>query len=354
VLVPLRIEQHGVRWFVHLGREFETSAHTSSKIGPQLGWQSEIGYDGQYYFGVAVDPVHAKDYMGDRAGYVYGRLGFPLVAGLLGGGSVDVVPYTMLAIELAAVLAATVAIALWLKRRGLPVWLALLYGLYPGLIFSVFHDLTEPLAFAFAAVGMLALQRRRVWLSAALLALAILTRETTFPFALAAAASLAFADRAWRRPVGYLAATFVPAIVWRAVVASFTGEQTAPSGIPAPLGGLTAWRFDQEHRLIVATVVVPAVLAAAGALLVLRVDPVAACLVLLNVALYVVFLQAPNYVDYGSAGRDAIPVVLSTIFCLRSERRALPLYAALALSSLPAFLAVAARLDLRGLDLITQ
>ena len=73
LFVWLRIDQHNVKWFVHLGRQFETAAHTSSKIGPQLGAQSKIGYDGQYYFAVAVDPARARDYLGFRAGYVYGR-----------------------------------------------------------------------------------------------------------------------------------------------------------------------------------------------------------------------------------------------------------------------------------------
>jgi len=40
------------------------------------------------------------------------------------------------------------ALAFWLKRRGLSPWFALVYGLYPGLFIAMTLDLTEPLAYA--------------------------------------------------------------------------------------------------------------------------------------------------------------------------------------------------------------
>jgi hypothetical protein len=355
VFVWARIDLNGVKWFVHLGRTFETAAHTSSKIGPQLGSQSKIGYDGQYYFAVAVDPAHARDYLGFRAGYVYGRPILPLLAGSLGGGSVRVVPYTLLALNLLAVLAATLAIALWLRGRGLSSWWSILFGLYPGFVATVFRDLTEPLAFAFVASAMLALQRRRTWLSASLFALALLTRETTFPFPLAAVAIVALEVRTWRAPVAYFAAAFAPFIVWKEVVAIWIGRQTQQGVTLVPFGGIVHYRpFDAQHRLIVAVVLVPALLAAIGALLVARRAPVEAVLVVVTTLLYVVFLRKNDYVDWGAAGRDASPVVLATLYCLGARLRRMPLVLALALWSLPAYVLVAHHLGLRGLTLMTQ
>jgi hypothetical protein len=355
LFVWARIDQHGVEWFIHLGHRYETAAHTSSKIGPQLGWQSPVGYDGQYYFGVAVDPVHARDYMGHLAGYVYGRPLLPLVAGVLGGGSVDVVPYTLLGVELVAVLAATLALGLWFRGRGVSPYWAILFGLYPGFVFTVFRDLTEPLAFALVACAMLALQRSRIWLSAGLFALALLTRETTFPFALAGVAYVALDTRTWRRPLAYFAVAFAPFIVWKEILALWFGRQTQQGITLIPFAGIVHYRpFDQQHRLIIAAVLVPALIAAAGALLVARRAPVEAALLLVTVLLYVVFLRKNDYVDWGAAGRDAAPVVLATLYCVGLRLRRWPFVAALALWSLPAYLLVAHHLDLPGLALMTS
>jgi hypothetical protein len=293
--------------------------------------------------------------MDDKAGYVYGRPLLPLLAGVLGGGSVDVIPYTLLAIELLAVLAATLALALWLRARGTAPWWAILFGLYPGLVFTVFRDLTEPLAFAFVALAMLAVQRRRVWLSAALFAAALLTRETTFPFALAGVAFAALETRSWRRPVAYLAAAFAPLLVWHEIVALWIGQKTQQGITLVPFAGLLAWRpFDQQHNLILASVFVPSLAAALGALLILRRAPVYAGLVLLTTLLYVVLLRKQDYVDWAAAGRDAAPVVLATLYCLGLRLRRGPFLAALALWSLPAYLVVAHHVDLPGLALMTS
>ena len=355
LFVWVRIDQHDVKWFIHLGYRYETAAHTSSKIGPQLGWQSRVGYDGQYYFGVAVDPARAQDYIGDKAGYVYGRPMLPLVAGVLGGASVHAVPYTLLVVELAAVLAATLALALWLRARGSPPYWAILFGLYPGLVFTVFRDLTEPLAFAFVACAMLALQRRRTWLSAGLFAVALLTRETMFPFALAGVAFVALETRTWRRPLAYFLAAFAPLLVWHEIVALWIGEKTQQGVTMVPFSGLLAWRpFDKEHNLILLVVVVPALVASVGAILIARRAPVYAGLVLLTTLLYVVLLREQDYVDWGAAGRDAAPIVLASVYCVGLRLRRGPFAVALALWSVPAFVLVAQLLDLPGLALMTS
>jgi hypothetical protein len=355
LFVGLRIDQNSVKWFVHLGRQFETAAHTSSKIGPQLGAQSKIGYDGQYYFAIAVDPAHARDYLGFRAGYVYGRPVLPLLAGGLGGGSVRVVPYTLLVIDLVAVLAATLALGLWLRARGISPWWSAVFGLYPGLASTVFRDLTEPLAFAFVAAAMLAWEHRRTWLSASLFALALLTRETTFPFALAGVALVALEVRAWRRPLAYFAVAFGPFVAWKEIVAIWIGRQTQQGITLVPFGGILHYRpLDATHRLIVAVVLVPAVLAAVGALVVARRAPVEAALVVVTTLLYVVFLRKNDYVDWGAAGRDATPVVLATLYCLGLRLRRMPFVVALALWSLPSYLLFAELFGVNGLTLVTQ
>jgi hypothetical protein len=266
VFVSIRVEQHGVPWFVHFGSTFLSAAHTSDVIRPSLGAQNTFGYDGQLYFALAADPAHAHDYMQGNAGVVYSRAFYPVVSRLASAGSVTALPYAMLVINLLAVLTGTVAVALWFLRRGFSPWPALLYGLAPGLVVGVFHDLTEPLAYGLAAFAVLVFDRtrtRRLLFSALLFALAVLTRETVVPFALAGAAALALGDRRWRRAAAFAAATCGPLLLWRLVVTLWLGESTQEVGHERgwilPLHGIWSWwPFDGVHWLIVLTVTLPA------------------------------------------------------------------------------------------------
>ena len=86
---------------------------------------------------------------------------------------------------------------------------------------------------------MLAFDRARTGrlvVSAVLFALAVLTRETIVPFALAGAAALALDGRRWRRAAAFAAATCGPLLVWRLVVAALDR--------PADAGGRARARLD--------------------------------------------------------------------------------------------------------------
>jgi hypothetical protein len=375
VLVSARIEQHSVRWFVHFGDRFLSTSTRSDVITPSLGAQSTIGYDGQFYYALAADPVNARYYMPGRAGYVYSRVFYPATARAVSLGSADAIPYAMLAINLVAIGAGTFAVALWLRARGAPAWPAALFGLYPGMIFSALRDLTEPLAFALAAFAVLAYDERRTGrlvASASLFALAALTRETVVPFALAGAAALALADgagrhswrsaRVWRRSLLFVAGTCGPLLVWRQAVAAYVHEptqETGGGGWTIPFHGIVSyWPFDPQHRLIALTVILPTLAVAVGAILLLRRAPVAAALLLVNVLFYVVFLPASVDVDYGAAGRAAIGVMLAALYCLpawqmRGLVRAAALGAGAFAWSIGWYLVVASHYGLDGFNLIT-
>jgi hypothetical protein len=336
VFVSVRLEQHGALWFVHIGSHFLSAAHTSDVIRPSIGAQNTFGYDGQYYFALAADPAHAHDYMEGQAGVVYSRAFYPAVSRAASFGSVRALPYAMLVINLLAALAGTAAVALWFVKRGFSPWPALLYGLLPGLIVTAFRDLTEPLAFCLAALAVLAFDRtraRRLVLSAVLFALAVLTRETIVPFALAGAAALALDDRRrmrtgtwwprWRRAAAFAAATCGPLLLWRLVVTLWINEPTQEVGHERgwilPLHGIWSWwPFDADHWLIVLTVTLPALAAATGALVLIRRRSclVPAGLLLVNVLLYVVWLPRAVYIDPSAASRASVGVVLAALYCL--------------------------------------
>jgi hypothetical protein len=379
IFVSMRADQHGVLWFVHLGSDFLSSGHSSHVIRPSLGAQSTVGYDGQYYFALAADPAHARDYIQGSAGVIYSRVFYPAASRAASLGSVTALPYAMLIINLLAVLAGTAAVALWLVKRGLSSWAALLYGLFPGLVFTAFRDLTEPLAFGLAALGVLAFdvrRTRRLVLSAVLLALGVLTRETIVPFALAGVAALALDDRGrteagawwqrWRRAAAFAAATCGPLLLWRLVVSIWINQPTQELGHERgwilPLHGIWSWwPFDHEHWLIVLAVTLPTLAAAAGALVLLhrRRCLVLAGLLLVNVLLYVVWLPRSVYVDYAAASRAAIGVVLAALFCLpalwRSAWRGRVVVAAGAFAlSIAGYLIAAELFGLDGIHAITM
>jgi hypothetical protein len=340
--VSVDLTRYSAYWFVHVGERSLKSASTSTTIKPSLGWESPLGYDGQYYFFLALDPRHAKDYMGNEAGYVYARPVYPALSRALALGSAGRLPFAMLGLNLLAVTAASLGLAVWLRAKGLSPWYALLYGTFPGLVFSVARDLTEPVAYAFVVLSLLAFdesRRSRVVLAACLLALAGLTRETTLVFVLAPVLVLLRTDRkaakrglralgAWLRAGAFVAATVLPLLIWRAAVSSYVGGSTQEhpgGGLTSliPLHGLASyWPWHGQHLLILGTVVVPTVASVIGALLVLRHrlgDP-GPWLVLANAAAFVFFLPAPVDIDYGSAARAAIGVVLAWIYCLPALR----------------------------------
>src|SRR5204863_2117707 len=184
----------GLAWnpyqFVNIGHQYYEKGTSSTIIKeharPLHGSDrsARIGYDGQFYYFLAVDPVHGKDYM-DAPGVVYSRIGYPMTARALSGGNPTLIPYMMVLVNILAAVGGTLAVAFFFRRHGLPPALALLYGFYPGLALAVVRDLTEPLAFGLAAAGLVVFDprsKRRLLLSSALFGLAMLTRETVAVF----------------------------------------------------------------------------------------------------------------------------------------------------------------------------
>lgn len=173
---------HGARSFIMLERFRLLQSHRSAilKVEPgfpyaRRGW----GYDGQYYYMIAVDPVNARYYM-PQPSYSYQRLLYSFTARLLALGNVDLVPYTLILINLLSMIFGTVMVAAWLRRKNTSPWFALVYAGYSGAFLSFQRDLTEPMAYALMAAGIYVLDfggKRRILLAGLLFALGTLTRD---------------------------------------------------------------------------------------------------------------------------------------------------------------------------------
>jgi len=169
-------------------------------VGPPAGAliESEIGYDGQFFYVQAVDPLlrdRARAALTETNGeYRAQRVLYPALAHITAAGSEDALPWTMLLLNVAAVLWATAAVALFARARGCSGWWALAVGLCPGMVLAVLRDLSEPLAIAGLVSGLVAWRMKRPWLAGGALAVAVLAREAMVLGVIAIAV-----EAVWRR-----------------------------------------------------------------------------------------------------------------------------------------------------------
>jgi hypothetical protein len=250
--------------------------------------ESDIGYDGQFFYVQALDPLlrdRARSALVATNGeYRAQRVLYPAIAYVTAAGSEDGVPWTLLLLNVAAALAATAAVAVFARTRALSGWWALAIGLSPGVVLAVLRDLSEPLAIAGLVGGLVAWRMRRPWVAGGALTAAVLAREAMV-LAVVAIAVEAVWRRLARRDAGVvgdaLRACALPVsvfVAWQLYLLDRfdrLASSTTPEGqFGAPLAGLldsadraisdaslgsVAW--DLGYLLLVLAAVVVAVLA---------------------------------------------------------------------------------------------
>jgi hypothetical protein len=176
------------------------------------------GYDGQFYYRLALDPANwnatAFGITMDQS-YRYTRIGYPLVAWLVSAGQHQLVPAALVAINLVAVAAMAVLGGMFARESGRHALWGLAFAAYFGLVISVGRDTAEPLAEACMLGGLLAYRRGSYVLTAGLFAFGAITRETILlaPAAIAVTRLIAMARR--RTGPGLADLTWVvPAVVY--------------------------------------------------------------------------------------------------------------------------------------------
>jgi hypothetical protein len=195
------------------------------------------GYDGQFAYYIARDPLHATPYL-DVPAYRYQRILYPLLAWLLALGQEALLPYTLPLLNLAALAAGTWASERILRRYGMSRWYALTYGLYAGQLMSVRLDLNEPLSYALVQLGILAAEKDRWPVGIALFALAALAKETALVF-VGGYLLFLLARRHWRRFLGMALGTGLLFLAWQAVLWAWLGSPGLGSGG----AGATGWEI---------------------------------------------------------------------------------------------------------------
>ncbi|MGH2504376.1 MAG: AZOBR_p60025 family cell surface glycopolymer formation protein [Ktedonobacterales bacterium] len=330
---------HDARDLTFMGLRLLRQSHASSviTIDPRYHYYPNgIGYDGQYFYYMALDPRNAHFYI-DFPSYRYTRILYPMAARLLALGQPALIPYTLLLLNWLAIGAGTFLVAAWLKRRNLSPWLALSYGCYPGLFLALQHDLSEPLAYALVALGVYLYDyggRRRLLMAGITFGLAALARETTAVFAICYAANTllargqpgtnwqARARSGWRPALTLAGLSLGPLAIYKGFLTLWLGAPGVPTSVlpsPIPFGGLLAlWPWNGQQIMGILTVVLPALICAAAALWALRqgVRDVQVWLLLVQVALFVVLLPYTTYYDIYSTDRVAAGVMLAALYCI--------------------------------------
>jgi hypothetical protein len=345
---------HDVRDLIRIGPRYIGASHRSQAIRSDPGYtpppnqdsnRAGEGYDGQFYYYLALDPPNARFYM-DSPGYRYLRPVYPALARAAALGQRAAIPWTLLIVNLAAVVGATALLGRYLRRRDTPPAYALLYGIAPGALLAVQRDLTEPVAFLLVAGAIAALDsdRRAAWLlSAALLALAFLTRQPAAAFVAPLALALLsgrgggggeptgptrFGRRLWVT-AGFVALAVGPYIAYAAAIAAWVGPPRGPEQFTlVPFGGFFGGPDGfalarQGVSLLTVAAPVTAWLAAAVALRRARADSWIALVAVAASAVPFVILDIDTNA-YTARGRGALGVALALVLLAPSLAAAGP------------------------------
>ena len=238
--------------FVLLGTRFSEGAMQGSE-----------GYDGQFAYQIALDPLEAAPYL-DVPAYRYQRILYPFLARLLAFGQADLIPWALILINLAAIGLGTWATENLLINLRVSRWYALIYGLYGGQLLALRTDLNEPLAYALVVGAILAWTReRRIWAIVAF-GLAALAKETTLIF-LAAYILYTLKMRQWRWAIGLALGGTGPFIAYQCLLWAWLGSFGVGSGGAGatpfsliPLGGwLAIAKVHFGAFLLISLIVVP-------------------------------------------------------------------------------------------------
>ncbi len=161
------------------------------------------GYDGQFYYRLALDPAnwHATAFgITMDQSYRYTRIGYPLLAWIFSLGQHQLVPVVLVALNLLGVAAMALLGGMFARESRRHALWGLAFAAYFGLVISVGRDTAEPLAEACMLGGLLAYRRGTTpmyLLATALFTYGAITRETILyaPAAIAVTRLIAIARR---------------------------------------------------------------------------------------------------------------------------------------------------------------
>lgn len=221
-LVPsLRRAHWDTSVFIDAGDRFVDSSKLDAPI---IVRKHSDGYDGQFYYRLAVEPwpsasaAHGVTF--DAAPWRAQRILYPVLAWAVSFGNAALVPVALVAVNLMAVgVVAGMAVALR-DAVKLPLWFPFAVALWPGFVVTIMNDTTELVPQALVMAALWAWASGRTALFAVFAGLAPLAREVTIlvpaGFFLWSAAGW-LRDRTWPSFARVIVCglALLPFLVWR-------------------------------------------------------------------------------------------------------------------------------------------
>ncbi len=188
--------------FVHLGTIW-------ANHDPSGTW----GYDGQFYYQLAHNPLQAYQYM-DNAPFREQHILYPLVVSVLSAGQTALIPAMLLLVNIISVALTVELVGRLLVRYGFSPWFSLAIGLYFGQAAGILFDTAEPFTYFLICLGVwLILEKGQFLPAAILMGLATLSREIAVLFPLGYAGFF-FLNRKWRLCAQFLLLGVAPIFGW--------------------------------------------------------------------------------------------------------------------------------------------
>lgn len=145
------------------------------------------GYDGQFTYFMALDmhPRRVAAHL-DVPAYRYQRILLPLLAHLVAAGHPDRVLWAVWTFNFLGYLLGVFVWAYWVHGWNVSPWWTWLYALWPGVLLPLRLGMPEPLAYGLALAGVWAAMHGAAGFAFLGLSAALLAKEVTLPFVLAA------------------------------------------------------------------------------------------------------------------------------------------------------------------------
>ncbi|MFV2044506.1 MAG: hypothetical protein ACC700_14890 [Anaerolineales bacterium] len=302
-----------------------------------------VGYDGRFAYALALDPVNAGEgEVLDKPAYRYMRIVYPMAARILAIGIPELIPWSLLALNILVTGATAWLLADLVGARAGATWAVLALLLSLNYLIGIRLDLNEPLALVLAIAGLWLHKRQRIGLAAAAFALAGLTKEIflTFPLAVVLYETT---QRNYKAAAIIFLGSFLPYLAWSAAVTQWQGTSpfsyslSKPSLIP--FAGLRyLWPFESQIMVTIWAIGPAILVALAVAWKSIREWPqrpsLFAWLILLNVALLAT-LPVESWEDPLAILRLGLGALVAGLFWLSQVKpRLLPYTAAIWIPSL--------------------
>jgi len=220
------------------------SDHVRGRVPPGVPVTRGQGYDGQFYYRMALGPVNFNHTVsGIRMDTLsrFERISYPALSWLVAGGRSWLVPWSLVVVNIIGLACLGALGAMIARESGRHSWWGLLLPSYFGFLWVLSRDLAEIVTATFVVAGVVALRRNRFVLAATAFSVAVLSRET----ALLVVAALAV-ERPLSTIVARLSARRAIADGTRPVAVAPGAVEAAPAPAMtwiAPGVSFLAWQF---------------------------------------------------------------------------------------------------------------